>query len=95
MCYAVVNSMQGEESMGVLQVGTVRLAGEWLRYYLLRGLEPQGGYGICVTCGEDAAFVPEISCSETKIRQLLHSMMKGRVTPVTARDVIEDWLCGQ
>lgn len=81
--------------MGIWRVGTVRLGGGWLRYYLLRGLEPQGGYGICVTSGEDAAFIPEITLSETEIRQLLHSMIKGRVTPVTARDVVEDWLCGQ
>ena len=80
--------------MRVWQVGLVPLGREWLRYYLLRSPEPRSEYGICVTCGGDTAFIPGITFSKIKIRRLLRSMMRGRVTPVTARDIVEDWLCG-
>jgi len=80
--------------MRVWQVGSVRLGRKWLRYYLLRSMEPQRGYGICVTCGSDAALIPEITSSEAEVRQLLGAMIRGRVTPVTVRDIVEDWLCG-
>ena len=79
--------------MRVFQMESVRLNRAWLRYYLLGGIQPRSGYGICVTCGTDAAFIPGIAASEAEVRRLLESMIQGRVTPVTARDVVEDWLC--
>ena len=80
--------------MCIWRVGSVQLEKKWLRYYLLRSMKPQCGYGICVTCGSDAAFIPEITLSEVEVMQLLEVMVRGRVTPVTARDIVEDWLCG-
>ena len=80
--------------MRVCQIGAVRMGRDWLRYYLLRSVQSRNGYGICVTCGDNATFIPGIAASEGEVRQLLRAMIRGRVTPVTARDVVEDWLCG-
>ena len=80
--------------MRVCQIRVVRMDRGWLRYYLLWNLEPRSGYGICVTCGDDVAYIPGITSSEAEVRQLLGAMIRGRVTPVTAWDVVEDWLCG-
>ena len=80
--------------MCIWRIKSVRLDKKWLRYYMLWSMQSRNGYGICVTCGGDAAFIPGIASSEAEIRRLLEAMIQGRVTPVTARDIVEDWLCG-
>lgn len=78
--------------MRMAQAAAIRLGKERIRYYLLRSGGVRDRYGICVAAGKEAVLIPEISDSGKAIRQLLGSMVRGRVTPVTAQNVVEDWL---
>ena len=49
-------------------------------------------YGVRVESGGERAEIPGITASQTRILALVSRMMRGGVTPVTARDVVEDWL---
>ena len=71
--------------------GEVNCKGKMIRYYLLDLPEH---YGICVEyCGERAEL-PGLTQDRACAENLLRSMMRGIVTPVTARDVAEDFLYG-
>ena len=49
-------------------------------------------YGICVESGGERAEIQRITVSRAGILTLLSKLMRGSVTPVAARDVVEDWL---
>ena len=49
-------------------------------------------YGILVEKGTERTALPDFSPSMGKVRDLLERMFRGFVTPVSARDVAEDWL---
>lgn len=49
-------------------------------------------YGVLVEGGGDRALIPSVAPSRRRVQALLAVMMQGRVTPITARDVVEDWL---
>lgn len=51
-------------------------------------------YGLQVRFEKEAETVPDITSSQRQIQVLLAAMVRGGVTPVTARDVVEDWLNG-
>ena len=63
-------------------------------YFLL--VEERGAlwehYGIRVESGRERTEIPGITTSQTGILLLLSRLMRGSVTPVAARDVVEDWL---
>ena len=70
-----------------------------LSYYLL--VRPVGdpalwageSYGVIIRDehGEEDC-VPDISVNLERVRQLLTALADGGVTPVTLRDIVEDWL---
>lgn len=75
-------------------VGAARCRELPVRYYLLAG-EARGGrrmYGILVEGGGERAAIPSVAPSRKRVQALIAVMMRGRVTPATARDVVEDWL---
>ena len=49
-------------------------------------------YGIRVESGGERAEIQRITVSRAGILTLLSKLMRGSVTPVAARDVVEDWL---
>ena len=66
-----------------------------LNYLLL--VDPVGqqaeAYGICVASGDGmTCAVKRISFSQVRIFALLERLIRNSVTPVTLRDVVEDWL---
>lgn len=65
-----------------------------VRYYLLQ--EPLGEdaevYGVAVEYGGERAELRNLTVSRRRAEALLERMRRGRVTTVTARDVVEDWL---
>ena len=69
------------------------------RYYILVGeMAVNGGlacesYGVKVV-GEDGeeASVPNITVSADRIDSLMELLIRNAVSPVTLRDVIDDWL---
>lgn len=55
-------------------------------------LEEDGQYGIRVSYGTELVDMMDITTEKEAILQLLNAMYLGFVTPVTARDIVEDWL---
>lgn len=75
-------------------MGTGCCLGETVKYYLL---EDAAGsiakqYGISLECGNEQASLPGITVSQSRILALLDTLISGSVTPVSLRDVVEDWL---
>ena len=49
-------------------------------------------YGIRVESGGERTEMPGITAPQPGILSLLSKLMRGEVTPVAARYVVEDWL---
>lgn len=75
-------------------IATVQCCGRPVRYYLLVDAVRDGRwmYGILVEGDGDREAIPGITPSRLRAQMLLKRLIRGRVTPVTARDVVEDWL---
>ena len=68
------------------------------RYYVLVGELPLGGlscesYGVKIV-GEDGeeASAPDITVSAARIDALVELLCRNAVSPVSLRDVLDDWL---
>ena len=51
-----------------------------------------GDYGLRIVCGGDVVEIPALTTEKESLLALADAMARGFVTPVTARDVAEDWL---
>ena len=80
--------------MRKLLFGSARCQDRPVRYFLLsRTLDNETEeYGAAVELGEERVELPGLTYSQREIQSLLDAMRRGIVTPVTARDVAEDWL---
>ncbi|MDD3347139.1 DUF6514 family protein [Oscillibacter sp.] len=73
---------------------TAECEGLSIQYYLLVQ-ESTGGmetYGVSVECGEEQDLLPDLTISKWRVSALLEMLARGSVTPVTLRDIVEDWL---
>ena len=62
-------------------------------YYLLVEEDEHGEqYGIEVEMGEERVQIASITPIQCRILSLVDRLVQGGVTPVTARDVVLDWL---
>lgn len=70
------------------------LGTQTVRYSLIAGTTDadKGEYGVLVELDGEQALIPALSVSRSGVLELLGRMCRGLVTPVTARDVAEDWL---
>lgn len=59
------------------------------RYYLL---EEDGSYGVQVELEGEEASAADLSPSRQRVRELAEALVRGTVTPVALRDVVDDWL---
>ncbi len=58
------------------------------------GLELESyGVGVAILESGEAGIVPNVTFCRTKIESLIETLAAHLVTPVTVRDVVEDWLC--
>ncbi len=91
--------------MRELLVDSCRAAGEdgqsrGYRYYILVGeMEVSGGlacesYGVKVVSEDSGewAEVPDLTIRPARIDALMDLLVRNAVSPVTLRDVIDDWL---
>ncbi len=79
--------------MRKLFVGEAQCRAAQARYYLLEeDLEEPGSYGVQVELEGETAAVRDLSPSREKVQALAETLAKGAVTPVTLRDVVDDWL---
>jgi len=81
--------------MRKLLVGEARFRAAQARYYLLEREPGEGGpasYGVQVELGNETAAAPDLSPSRRRAAELAAALVRGVVTPVTLRDVVDDWL---
>lgn len=56
-------------------------------------LEDEKCYGVCIKDQAGAmAMIPNVTTKRRRIDALLRKMIRGCVSPVSMRDVVEDWL---
>ena len=85
---------EGGVSLKTLFMGTSPCGETEVAYYLLaEESEGNGGqYGLRVEYGAETETILKITESQCAILELLAALARGAVTPVTVRDVVEDWL---
>ena len=76
--------------MRKLLVGVARCRASQVRYYLLEG--GPGSYGVQVELEDEKAGAADLSPSRRKVEALASALVRGVVTPVGLRDVVDDWL---
>ncbi len=76
-----------------LFVGEARCRASQARYYLLgEGTEESGSYGVLVEMDGEEASAADLSPSRQRVLELAEALVRGAVTPVALRDVVDDWL---
>ena len=75
--------------MRKLLVGEARCRTSQARYYLL---EEPASYGVLIEMEGEVASVADLSPSRQRVRALAEALVRGTVTPVGLRDVVDDWL---
>lgn len=82
--------------MRKVRFGQSECCGTAVRYYLVvEDWEEMGeNYGFQIRYAGETATVPRITSSQRYIQSLLGALVRGCVTPATAREVVEDWLNG-
>lgn len=78
--------------MRKLLVGEARCRASQARYYLLEEAEKPGSYGVQIEMEGEAAAVRDLSPSRQRVEALAEALVRGAVTPVALRDVVDDWL---
>lgn len=74
-------------------IGTAKCGDIAVQYYLLEECTQETvTYGIEVACGGEYARVPDLTGSLGRMESLMAGLVRGAVTPVALRDVVEDWL---
>ena len=63
-------------------------------YYLLTNSQEHGErqYGVAIAYGEMWEAVPNLTSFRTRAQSLLETLIRGKVTPVSLRDIVDDWL---
>lgn len=70
-------------------VGETRFRTGQARYYLLK---EGASYGVGIELEGESAAVRNLSPSRTRVGELAERLVRGTVTPVALRDVVDDWL---
>lgn len=79
--------------MRKLLMGETRHQAGRLRYYLLEEeSENCESYGVRIELEDEEAAVPDISPSRQRVQELTAALIRGGVTPVALRDIVDDWL---
>jgi len=81
--------------MRKLLMGEARCRSAVARYYLLEEEPGEGetaSYGVQVEMEGESAAVPDLSPSRQRAAELAEALVRGSVTPVALRDVVDDWL---
>lgn len=84
----------GESCVHSVLMGKQEILERSAAYYLLEeelGVCESYGVAVCLDNGEQCR-ISGITCSQTGILRLIAALMRGAVTPVALRDVVEDWI---
>ena len=72
-------------------VGEARCRAALARYYLLED-GPDGSCGIQIELEGETASIPDLSPARERVEALAAALVRGAVTPVALRDIVDDWL---
>ncbi|MDN0033065.1 DUF6514 family protein [Oscillibacter ruminantium] len=76
-------------------VEEIEVLGEKTNYYLLDGTDGKiGSYGVEIVRGNERKRVIGLAPSGDQVWRLIELLARCAVTPMTLRDVAEDWLLG-
>ena len=79
--------------MSEVLVGSRTLLGQRYEYCLLReNISGRVGYGLKIRTGREEAVIRDVGCIREEVFALAETLVRCAVTPVTLRDVVEDWL---
>lgn len=80
--------------MHMCLVGTSECLGSPIEYHLISHILEDGNesYGVMVRLGDEEESVYHVSPSKDNVQRLLHVMISGSVSPVSVRDIVEDWI---
>ena len=80
--------------MREILIGEKQIMGRQYRYYLLAETTENDCeyYGVKITDGGEDTVLRNITVSQRNIQSLGTLLVDFSVTPVTLRDVVEDWL---
>lgn len=74
-------------------VGETEVLGETTVYYLLDDTDGfPGNYGVQIIRGSEQSCVNSLAPSGDRVWRLAELLLRCAVTPITLRDVTEDWL---
>ena len=74
-------------------IGETEVLGKKTSYYLLDDTDKLlGGYGVEIVRGGERSRVHGLAVSGDRVWRLAELLLQSAVTPVTLRDVTEDWL---
>lgn len=76
------------------QITKATCCGRTTRYALLTSIGEDGTrrYGAAVFCAGKEEAVIDITVSKAKALALIVKLCRGHVTPITLRDIVDDWL---
>ena len=88
-----VRKKEGCSVMGKRFVGEALCQTARVRYYLLEedAAEP-ASYGVEIELEGETAAVRDLSPCRERVQALAEKLVRGAVTPVALRDVVDDWL---
>ena len=79
--------------MGEVLVGSRILLGRRYEYCLLsESISDRIGYGLKIRAGREEGVIRDVSCVREEVLALAETLVRCSVTPVSLRDVVEDWL---
>ena len=75
-------------------VGEARCRASQARYYLLEEVSEETGrsYGVEVHLNGETAAAANLSPCRRRVEALARALVRGTVTPLTLRDIVDDWL---
>ena len=80
-----------DKTAELIMVNVAEDDGIVIRYFLYEDtLENRPSYSMECRCGEESVFLPDVTSRSDCAREIFEAFVRGRVTPASARDVIEE-----
>ena len=82
-----------DTTMELVMVNVAEEDGVVIRYFLYEDtVENRPSFSIDCRSGDESAFLPDVTSLSDRAREIFELFVRGRVTPTSARDVIEEIL---
>ncbi|MBQ8254709.1 MAG: hypothetical protein IJY94_04315 [Clostridia bacterium] len=82
-----------DTTMELIMLNVAEEDGIVIRYFLYEDVcEDRPSFSIECRCGEESTFLPDVTSQRERAEKIFELFVRGRVTPTSARDVIEEIL---